>query len=107
MKKIISKTDIRNDMEKQIADFLEKGGEILKIEQGMSGRENPNDPLKSDHSTFQQPRQSRTYVPEVVAAIDARRNKMPEKPKTPIRKPRKKIIYDDFGEPLREVWVDE
>lgn len=107
VKKIISKADIRNDMEKQIADFLKKGGEVSAIERGISGRENPNGPLNSDHGAFQQPKQGRTYVPEVVAAIDARRKKKPEKPKTRVRKPRKKIIYDDFGEPLREVWVDE
>jgi len=107
VKKIISKADIRNDMEKQIADFLKKGGEVAEIERGISGRENPNGPLKPDGTAFQQPKQGRTYVPEVIAAIDARRNKKLEKPKPSIRRPRKKIIYDDFGEPLREVWVDE
>ncbi len=107
MKKIISKADIRNDMDKQIAEFLEKGGEVAEIERGISGRENPNGPLKPDNTAFQQPKQGRTYVPEVVAAIDARRNKKPEKPKPSIRRPREKIIYDDFGEPLREVWVEE
>ena len=107
MKRPISKADIRNDMEKQIADFLEKGGEVMEIERGISGRENPNGPLKPDNTAFQQPKQGRTYVPEVIAAIYARRNKKPEKPKPASRKPRKKIIYDDFGEPLREVWVDE
>ena len=90
VKKIISKADIRNDMKKQIADFLKNGGEVSEIERGISGRQNPNGPLNSDHSAFQQPKQDRTYVPEVVAAIDARRKKKPEKPKTRVRKPRKK-----------------
>lgn len=50
----------------------------------------------------------RTPALEVLATIDARR-KHRHKPATkasPRRQPRKKIIYDDFGEPLREVWED-
>ena len=94
-------------MNKQIADFLKKGGEVAEIERGLSGRENPNGPIKADTAAFQQPKQDRTYVPEVIAAIDARRKPQPTPNKPVKRKPYKKIIYDDFGEPLREVWVEE
>jgi hypothetical protein len=49
-------------------------------------------------------------VPEVVAAIEARRiHKLRHKPRFKSRtpSPQRKIIYDDFGEPLRRVWQEE
>ena len=107
MKRIITKSDIRNEIEQQVDDFLKRGGAVNQIERGLSGRANADGPLKADSGAFQQPKTDRTYVPEVVAAIDARR-KQPVTPpkKTSNRKPRKKIIYDDFGEPLRWEWEE-
>lgn len=109
MKRPITKADIRSEIERQIDSYLNGGGKVTNVERGLSGREDPNGPLKPDNTAFQQPKVPRTYVSDVVAAIDARRAKKPArlaaKPKP--KKPRKKIIYDDFGEPLREVWVDE
>lgn len=110
MKKIITKSDIRLEINQQIADYLEQGGAVLKVKRGISGRENPNGPLKPDNSVFSQPKSERTYVPEVIAAMEKRRldnqasGKKTTKPKS---RPRKKIIYDDFGEPLRWEWVEE
>jgi hypothetical protein len=49
-------------------------------------------------------------VPEVVAAIEARRiQKTRHKPRFNSRTPsrQRKIIYDDFGEPLRRIWQEE
>lgn len=107
LKKPISKAHIRTEIEQQIADYVERGGAVSEIERGISGRDSATGPLKPDNTNFQQPKISRTYVPEVVAAIDARRNKKEEKPKTTHRRPYKKIIYDDFGEPVRWEWVEE
>ena len=47
-----------------------------------------------------------TFLPEVVDKLEKRRQ---EKPNTPVKKsrPKRKLIYDDFGEPLRWVWVDD
>lgn len=107
MKRPVTKAEIRRDMEKQIADFLKKGGTVSEVERGISGRHN-NEPLPPDNRNFQsQPKVGRTYVPEVIAALDARRKPSTEKPKAVKRKPRKKLIYDDFGEPLRWEWVEE
>ena len=54
------------------------------------------------------PIKNRTYVNDMVAKIDERKRKGIKKPPAKVTKrPKKKIIYDDFGEPLREVWVDE
>jgi hypothetical protein len=46
-------------------------------------------------------------VPEVIAAIDERRNAKPATKPTTKPRTKKKIIYDDFGEPLRWIWVEE
>lgn len=109
MKPPITKADIRSEIERQIDDYLNGGGTVTNVERGLSGRENPNGPLKPDNTAFQQPKVPRTYVSDVVAAIDARRGKKPTgtASKSATKRPRKKIIYDDFGEPLREVWVEE
>ena len=107
MKRPVSKADIRIDINKQIAEYLNRGGEVVEVERGVSGRENADAPLKPGNTAFQQPKMGRTYVPEVIAAIDARRNPKPVKTRAGKPKPRKKIIYDDFGEPLRWQWVEE
>ena len=107
MKRPVTKADIRVDINRQIAEYLSRGGKAVQVERGVSGRNGADAPLKSSGAVFQQPRTERTYVPEVIAAIDARRNAKPLKHKTPKPKPRKKIVYDDFGEPLRWEWVEE
>ena len=91
-------------MNRQISRFLDKGGEVAEIAQGISGRENAQGVLKAETPGFSEPKTERTYVPEVVAALEARKQKksVTEKPKN--RRPKKKIIYDDFGEPLRWEW---
>jgi hypothetical protein len=44
----------------------------------------------------------------VVLALDSRKTKKTPPKATKIHKRRtKKIIYDDFGDPVREVWSDE
>lgn len=107
MKKPISKANIRTQIDSQIEAFLNKGGHINEIERGTSGREPTDGPLKPESSAFQQPRAERTYVPEIVAALDERRKPKVAVKKRKNRKPKKKIIYDDFGEPLRWEWVEE
>jgi hypothetical protein len=78
---------------------------VAEIERGISGRDSAQGPLKSETMGFGEPKTDRTYVPEVVAALEARKQK-PAVSKAKPRRPRKKLIYDDFGEPLRWEWVD-
>lgn len=92
-------------MQQKIADFLSKGGHVTEVPSGISGRESTKEPLKPDSIAFHEPKTERTYVPEVVATLEARKTKKaPEKPRS--KRPKKKLIYDDFGEPLRWEWVD-
>lgn len=96
---------MQSDLQQQVASFLSEGGEIDVVERGTSGL--PHDkpwinPFKSgDHEKSQ----SRTPVPDVVAAIDSRKH-IRQKPETRRRQPEKVWIFDDFGEPVRWVWKD-
>lgn len=100
--KLKSKQEIRQEMDQEIANYLETGGEIQKIRQGISGHDT-NQNLSKYITYSQGEKQSRTLLNETVKAIDDRKQ---QKKKTALekKKPKKKIIYDDFGEPIREIW---
>lgn len=102
MKKPVTKADLRRELEQQINSFIAQGGEVQNFAQGESGLENGR--YHRNSFVYGEPKQARTPLPDALARIDARKG--PEKPKPRPQRRRKKIIYDDFGEPLREVWVD-
>lgn len=103
------KTDLRAEIEAQTQAYLERGGAVKAIARGMSGRDDGREPLAAFRNFTPRPREERTYVPDVVAAIEARR----KQPK-PKHKPRpskatgfvRKPVLDDFGEPIRWEWVE-
>lgn len=107
MKRPPSKKDIRHDLEDQVEAFLREGGEIEWVDRGRSGLE-ANKPWSNPFhaSPSDEPKSSRTPVPEVVAAIDSRKQKKPPQTTRNQRRPRKQWIYDDFGEPVRWVWKE-
>jgi hypothetical protein len=111
VKKPISKDDIRADLQSEIERFLQGGGEVESVPTGISGKDPMDPPMFLNRRLFLEPKAERTLVPEVVAAIEERRKQGPQrKPQTKrsrLSKPREKTIYDDFGEPLRRVWVDD
>lgn len=106
MKRSPSKADVRDRLQQDIEAFLRHGGEVEQMHMGASAL-NDGEAITEP---FQRPRQERTPLPQVVAAIEARRQSKLAKnqPKAKRRKsPRKKVIYDDFGEPIREVWIED
>ena len=111
MKKPVSKADERAKLQQEMERFLNRGGEVENIPRGVSGKDPGDPPLFLNRRLFVEPPLPRTPIPEVVAAIEARRRLKPRR--GPVRKlsrlpqPRRKVIYDDFGEPLRKVWVEE
>ncbi len=111
VKKPVSKDELRAELEQATDRFLRQGGNVEEVPQGISGKDPGDPPVFLNRRLFIEPRTKRTLVPEVVAAIEARRKEKPKRNPGPRRKrlpqPRRKIIYDDFGEPLRKVWVDE
>lgn len=111
MKKPVSKEDVRAQLQRETERFLNRGGEVVNIPRGVSGK-NPGDPpLFLNRRLFIEPPVPRTPIPEVIAAIEARRQLTPRRNQVRKRarlpQPRRKVIYDDFGEPLRRVWVEE
>ena len=98
-----TKAEIRAELSRELEQYLESGGEIKDIPRGVSGN-NTNNNLFSQATTFE-PRQERTPVNEVVKEIEAR--KKPQKhSERRSRGPKKRLITDDFGEPIRWVWDD-
>ena len=103
----ISKSSLRRELRKKTEEFLGKGGEIKKCQQGETG-EPADQPRVKSVFVSPSPIKTRTYVNDSVAKIDERkRKKSNKKPLKVSTRPKKKVIYDDFGEPLREIWIDE
>ena len=111
MKKLETKADIRAHLEQEIANFEAQGGSVTEVPLGISGHDALATSPPHTRRLFLEPTVSRTQVPEVVAAIEARRKeRLKHKPSLrtkPQPRRRQKTIYDDFGEPLRTVWVEE
>jgi hypothetical protein len=106
MKPLKTKAQIRDEIQRQIAAYINEGGNVAAIPQGTSGREPTTQaPLPI---SFDKTHTERTPVTAVISAIEERRhNKGVKKPLRRANKPRKKLIYDDFGQPLRWQWVEE
>ena len=99
MKKPVSKEDLRAELERATDSFLRQGGRVEQVPQGASGK-NPGDPpLFLNRRLFIEPRTKRTLVPEVVAAIEARRKEKLRRNPGPKRKrlpqPRLRGIVED------------
>jgi hypothetical protein len=111
LKKPVSKADVRAELQQEMKRFLERGGEVENIAQGISGKDASDPPLFLNRRLFVEPPAPRTPIPEVIAAIEARRRLPPKRStvrkRSRLPQPRRKIIYDDFGEPLRRVWADD
>jgi len=95
--------EIRAELQAQMDAYVRAGGEVKQIPRGLSGVAQGSliRPVFHDGK----PKESRTPCDKVLQTIDARRIAK-EKPGLlkKLRKPQRKVIYDDFGEPLRVVW---
>lgn len=99
-----TRRQLHQELVEQINEFLNNGGQVNEVPRGLSGRPDANGPLISIFEGTNQ--EDRTPLPEVVAAIEARKKpQLTAKPKK--QRPRKRVILDDFGQPLRWEWVEE
>lgn len=105
MKPPINKADLRRELDNQVSEYLRSGGQVQEVPRGVSGRNPADGPLPPAPLIAGSGREDRTYLVEVIAAIEARRKPVPPST-TRLRRPRKKLIYDDFGEPLRWTWEE-
>jgi len=104
VKPLKTKAQVRQEIENQIASFITGGGAVSEVQRGLSGREigqNFTQAFASNGSA----QQTRTPLTEEVKAIDERR--VHKKP-TPLFKPKPKrvLLKDDFGDPIRWVWQE-
>lgn len=104
-----SKSDLRSDLTRDVEAFLSGGGTIAQHAPGETALEARVSPLRTP--IFNEPKTARTPVDDVVAALEERRRQRLKRSPSPRRgrkpAPRKKIIYDDFGEALRTVWQED
>ncbi len=97
-----SKRHQRNELDSQIEDYLDQGGEVNEVARGVSGRIDMTQALPHVFEKKETP-ETRTSVNEVIDTLDERRKpKSHENTKNQQKRtPKKVIIYDDFGQPLR------
>ena len=111
MKKPTSKEDIRAQLERETERFLRGGGEVENVPRGLGAEDALAPGNGASKRLFLEPPAKSTFVPEGVAAIEERRKALlkrtPQRKRSRLPRPRRKTIYDDFGEPLRKVWIDE
>jgi hypothetical protein len=98
-----TRRQLHQELEEQVQQYLNEGGQVNEVPRGLSGRMDNNGPLVVLFEGGSH--EDRTPVPDVVAAIEAR--KKPSLTKSRKLRPRKKVILDDFGQPLRWEWVEE
>lgn len=106
MKPAPTKQEQRKELEQLIEEYQARGGTVLEVPRGLSGRDDTRAPLPH---VFDKKNESdtRTPVNEVIAAIEERRHPRAKPPRPgQSGRPRKKMIYDEFGEPLRWQWVE-
>lgn len=100
----ITKKDTRKELESLVDQFIKAKGEIQQVDMGESGLVDGK--YNTSHMGFSEPKQDRTPLNHVVATLQQRKtNKSPPKPAIK-KRPKKKVIYDDFGDPLRWVWEE-
>ncbi len=103
MKPTKTRREMHQELEQQVTNYLSAGGQVLEVARGISGRADAQGPLVSIFDG--QGHEDRTPLPEVVAAIEARKKPQASKHSKP--RPRKRIILDDFGQPLRWEWAED
>ena len=107
MKTLKSKKQVRDELNALVDQYIEEGGDIKEFSLGESGRD-VNLPLNKAPA-IEKNTQARTPVSDVVKTIEERKkNKNKPNPvSTQPKKPKQKLLMDDFGEPLRWIWVEE
>lgn len=101
MQKRPTKAELRKQLEEEMHEFIALGGQVQDMPRGASGLVDG----RYHALGFDRPKEERTDVSELLKNIDQRRQQQRKPTLKPNKKqPQKKIIYDDFGEPIRVVW---
>ena len=104
------KAAVRQELEQATERHLREGGEVSRVPAGASAwevgtRPPPSRPLFAEQS------KERTPLGDVIARLEARREAMKARRRQTAKprrqRARRRIIYDDFGEPIRRVWDED
>ena len=104
MKPLKTKAQIRAELEQEVNAYLQQGGEVKDIPSGVSGHLGNSNPFSN--MVRNGPPQDRTPLVEIIKQIEARKIRHKKQPLKSSRNPRRKLITDDFGEPVRWVWEE-
>lgn len=108
MSKRPTKAELRAELNNQIDEFISHGGKIEDVPRGRTALPNGQG-LGHIFARNENPA-SRTPANDVAATIDARKQAKNQRNAKSSRRnrtnPKREVIYDDFGEPLRVVWKD-
>lgn len=100
-----NKHQVKQELAQDVENFLARGGSVEQVGQGETAL--VNGCFNQQRPTIASQAQTRTLLSSQVEAIEKRKEERRQPKPTPIktnRRPNKKWIYDDFGEPLRWVW---
>lgn len=101
MQKRPTKAELRKQLADEMQNFLTQGGHVQELPRGATGL------IDGRYSSlaFDRPKESRTDLTSLLHTIDQRKEQK-RKPAASASKakPKKKVIYDDFGDPIRVVW---
>lgn len=102
-----TKAQIRAELDQQVEMYLAKGGDIEAVPRGISG--NLDNTNRFANGSDETPRQERTPLTQLVKEMEQRKQSTKHVSRSPVKEGRRKkvLITDDFGEPVRWVWVDE
>ena len=101
-----NKHQVKQELAQDVAHFLARGGNVKQVEQGETAL--INGCFNQQRPTVAGQAQTRTLLSSQVDAIEKRKEERRHIKPIPVkanRRPTKKWIYDDFGEPLRWVWA--
>ncbi|SEQ14078.1 hypothetical protein SAMN03080615_00606 [Amphritea atlantica] len=99
-----TKSELRKQLQQQTQAFLKQGGQVAEVASGATGLVNGS--YRNAGFILNPQRQERTPLNGVLAQIDARKAERTQRAAAAQKttRQRKKVIYDDFGEPLRIVF---
>ena len=91
------------ELAQAVEEFLNRGGKVREIPRGLSG--NIDNSNLFQNKTALEPRTPRTPLTEVVKTLEERKQKGKPKKHIP-HLSKRKLIVDDFGDPIRWVWEE-
>lgn len=100
-----TKAQIRDELADEVNKFLSSGGSVESVPTGISGNEK-NVNLFATATQFE-PKKERTPVTDVVQDLEERKKSSQPSATKKNRGPRRKLITDDFGDPIRWVWEED